>query len=47
LAHFAGFFGTEQYEQEQELLRQLLITESAKPERSHLKDYLKEWERLK
>lgn len=47
LAHFAGFFGTEQYEQEQELLRQLLITESEKPERSHLKDYLKEWERLK
>ncbi|MCG2677040.1 3'-5' exonuclease [bacterium] len=47
LAHFAGFFGTEQYEEEQELLRQLLITESEKPERSHLKDYLKEWERLK
>ena len=47
LAHFAGFFGTEQYKQEQELLRQLLITESEKPERSHLKDYLKEWERLK
>jgi len=47
LAHFAGFFGTEQYEQEQGLLRQLLITESEKPERSHLKDYLKEWESLK
>jgi len=47
LAHFAGFFGTEQYEEEQELLRKLLITESEKPERSHLKDYLKEWEKLK
>jgi hypothetical protein len=46
LAHFAGFFGTEQYEEEQERLRQLLIAESEKPERSHLKDYLKEWERV-
>jgi predicted PolB exonuclease-like 3'-5' exonuclease len=46
MAHFAGFFGAQQYEEEQTLLRQLLNQESKKPHRRHLKDYLKEWERL-
>jgi 3'-5' exonuclease len=47
LAHFGGFLTTDQYEHEQELLRQLLATESEEPERSHLKDYLAEWEALR
>lgn len=47
LAHFGGFLTTDQYEHEQELLRQLLTTESEEPERSHLKDYLAEWEALR
>jgi predicted PolB exonuclease-like 3'-5' exonuclease len=47
LAHFGGFLAAEQYEQEQELLRQLLTTESREPDRSHLKDYLEEWDALR
>jgi predicted PolB exonuclease-like 3'-5' exonuclease len=47
LAHFGGFFSAGQYEREQDLLWQLLVKESEKPERSHLKDYLAEWEKLK
>jgi len=47
LAYFGGFFTSEQYEKEQELLQHLLITESEMPNRGHLKDYLKEWKRLK
>lgn len=47
IAHFGGFFTAETYKQEQNLVRQLLITESEKPERKHLKDYLNEWDRLK
>lgn len=47
LAYFGGFFTPEEYEKEQEILRNLLIKESTAPNRSHLNDYLKEWERLK
>jgi len=47
LAHFGGFLTTDRYEQEQELLRELLTIESEKPERSHLKDYLMEWDGLR
>ena len=47
LAHFAGFLTTERFEHEQELLRELLTTESEKPERSHLNDYLTEWDKLR
>lgn len=47
LAHFGGFLTTDRYEHEQELLRELLTTESEKPERSHLKDYLTEWDGLR
>ncbi|MGA1869757.1 MAG: hypothetical protein ACMUJM_14570 [bacterium] len=46
LAHFGGFFSTEEYTQEQLLLKQILERESTKAERSHLKDYLREWEKL-
>lgn len=46
LAYFGGFFSDAQYEQEQELLRNFLRTESQKPECIHLKDYLTEWEKL-
>ncbi|WP_207681433.1 3'-5' exonuclease [Desulfonema magnum] len=47
LAYFGGFFTSEQYAHEQELLQELLKTESEKPERAHLRDYLAEWERLR
>ncbi len=47
LAHFGGFLTTDRYEHEQELLRELLTTESEKPERSHLKDYLTDWDGLR
>jgi len=47
LAYFGGFLTTDRYEHEQELLRELLTTESEKPERSHLKDYLTEWDGLR
>ena len=46
LAYFGGFFSVEQYEQEQELLRNFLRTDSQKPEYIHLKDYLTEWGKL-
>lgn len=47
IAHFGGFFTTEQYEKEQERLRNLLLEESEKPERAYLKKYLDEWEKMK
>jgi len=46
LAHFAGHLTTEEYAHECGLVRELLLTESAQPERAHLKQYLEEWERL-
>ncbi|MGA1824817.1 MAG: hypothetical protein ACMUIP_09140 [bacterium] len=46
LAHFGGFFTTEEYEHEQMLLKQLLNKEAEKTERAHLKVYLMEWEKL-
>ena len=46
LAHFGGFFTTDQYNREQEILRCMLSTESERPECSHLKDYLEAWEGL-
>jgi predicted PolB exonuclease-like 3'-5' exonuclease len=47
LAHFGGFFTSEQYACEQELLRQFLSREAESPDRSHLRDYLNEWEELR
>lgn len=47
VAHFAGLFDDDEYEQEQELIKELIISESKKEERKHLLKYLEEWERLK
>jgi predicted PolB exonuclease-like 3'-5' exonuclease len=47
LAHFGGFLSTVQYEEEQKLLWQFLSKEAETPLRSHLQDYLKEWEKLR
>ncbi len=47
MGYFGGFFTPEQYEREQELVLELLTTESEKPERRHLKEYIHEWETLK
>lgn len=45
-AHFGGFISHKGYEDEQELLKELLLSESERPEREHLKKYLDEWGRL-
>lgn len=47
MAYFGGFFTAQQYQQEQELVLDLLQAESESSERRHLKDYISEWERLK
>jgi len=46
LAHFAGHFSGEQYAEEQQRVRDLILTESKTPERAHLSRYLAEWQRL-
>ena len=46
LAHFAGHFSGEQYAEEQQRVRDLLLGESKTPERQHLSRYLSEWQRL-
>lgn len=46
LAHFSGHFDADRYAREQELVRELLRSESATPGREHLADYLEEWDRL-
>lgn len=46
VAHFAGHFTSEEYAAEQERLRELLRSEAQVPSRTHLADYLREWERL-
>ena len=46
LAHFAGHFSGEQYAEEQQRVRELLLVESKTPERAHLARYLSEWQRL-
>ena len=47
VAHFGGHFTTEQYEKEQQLVRDLINTEATENGKDHLKDFLEEWERLK
>ncbi len=44
MAHFGGFLTFDQYQEEQELVRSLLINESVT--RDHLKIYLDEWNTL-
>lgn len=46
IAHFAGLFNDNEYVTEQELVEQLIITESQKAERKHLLNFLEEWKRL-
>ena len=46
VAHLAGHFSSEQYEQEQEQVRELLKHEASENGKHHLQDYLAEWERL-
>lgn len=45
-AFFGGFLSRQAYDSEQDLLKELLLTEAARPEREHLKLYLDEWSRL-
>lgn len=47
VAHFGGHFTTEQYEQEQQLVKDLINTEVAERGKEHLKDFLGEWDRLR
>ena len=47
VAHFGGHFTTEQYEQEQQLVRDLIDREVKDNGKDHLKDFLGEWNRLK
>ena len=46
LVHFAGHLDDDAYAEEQQLLRELLVTESKTPQRAHLERYLAEWRRL-
>lgn len=46
LAHFAGKFTADQYVEEQQRVRDLLVEESKTQERAHLERYLVEWSRL-
>ncbi len=47
IAHFGGHFTTPQYEQEQELVREMIATEIAQNGKEHMKGFLDEWDRLK
>ena len=48
LAHFGGFFTSEEYTREETLLEQFLTREGATgPEKEHLNSYLAEWLRLR
>lgn len=46
LAHFAGQFSDDRYAEEQQRVRDLLVTGAKDPENAHLAKYLAEWERL-
>jgi predicted PolB exonuclease-like 3'-5' exonuclease len=46
LAHFAGHFTDQQYSREQQLVLDFVTSEADKEQRSHLKEYLEEWQRL-
>ncbi len=46
LAHFAGHFSSEEYSEEQQRVRDLILAESKVPENAHLERYLAEWKRL-
>lgn len=46
MAHLAGHFTTEQYEEEQETVRQLMIRLAEAPEGAYLERYFDAWEHL-
>jgi predicted PolB exonuclease-like 3'-5' exonuclease len=46
LAHLAGLFTGDQYQREQDQLRNMLERESQEPDKEHLGAYLQEWQRL-
>lgn len=46
MAHFAGLFNDEAYANEQDALKDYLLSESEKPETAFLERYLDEWDRL-
>ena len=46
MAHSIGHFHSEQYAEEQRLLRDMIKKESESPHRRHLQDYLLKWESL-
>ena len=45
IAHFSGLLSSEQYQEEQQLVRELLQSE-IKENRPHLCRFVKEWDRL-
>ena len=47
LAHFGGFFSAAEYALEQDRVEDLLREEAQKPQRTHLTDYLAEWQRVR
>jgi len=47
VAHFGGHFTSEQYEQEQQLVRDMIKMEIAEREKVYLTNFLKEWDRLR
>ena len=46
VAHFGGHFTTEQYQQEQQLVRDLIAYEVETNNKTHLNDFQAEWDRL-
>jgi len=47
VAHFGGHFTAPQYEQEQELVKDMIETELAQNGKEHMRSFLDEWDRLK
>ena len=47
VAHFGGHFTGEQYKNEQQLVKELIGTESVRNGKEYLMNFLEEWERLK
>jgi len=46
VAHFGGHFTDQEYEVEQQLVRELILSEIENG-KMHLEEYLEEWDRLK
>ena len=46
IAHFGGHFSTAQYDQEQNLVRDMIDTQTTENGKDHLQDFLAEWDRL-